>query len=1040
MTSPGSPSAASSTGGTSTHSHPNSPSPSMLSTSAHSSHTGATSPAGSPASQSQQTQSASAAGGAAGAQSASASASASGKDKVKDILCKWAGCSLTFDNADVLYTHLCDDHVGRKSTNNLCLTCHWDDCDATCAKRDHITSHLRVHIPLKPHLCPICSKSFKRPQDLKKHERIHPPQIGHPAFAHQFAGQMAYHMHPHQYPHHGMHPSAAAASHAAAAAAAAAVNGQYPGTQHAAYPAMPAPTGAYPSTAHFFHPGAMPSAAPGAPQFYQPGQHMPSYPNMYAPQQHDHMQHGQQPIYDPNVASATYAGLSGNGRKRSHDQVAAVEDFLGQVANKRIAPTYDGAMINRLNDTLANFIENRATHDQTHQPSNPDGFPVSQFVGLGVGGVGQQPMPSNNVPITTALHPNAQAHQAQLQAAVAGAMPTSNADLADFNAWLVQLGTEIARGTVAAAATAGQRHASQPSLNLVDPSNHQQNAQHFRSHSHGAIEPPSGTFDFVASLTQANLTQIPGVDSSLFAQTFTPGSGGNESNGSLSVGGHSPASLSASARGSHHGMPAIGMGHNESPFSFDALVANRTIAQLPQRALDSSSADSPVGSAGAPSPGDRFNTSFNSLAQPRNMLPNDGRSDSGPQHIGSAATIPQLAPHFGTSLNNSGFSAAGSGVNMGADGNMYNGQGFPPTAYRRVEPLMRAAPQPGEALYEYASARHSRSAVRKMSGAEDDNNRAASPSSSSSSSSSSRSRSRSGTPTSASVAGPSSSSSSPPSRSFAPLYPRILSSSEMPKRTLPPPTISRTSSSGQPGDKLPSISAILAERDVDSDEELAKDRRQSVARIGGLEQYSSTAVPSINGSSRSAQPASRTTQASSAAAPTLAEVDAETRAAHLQLIIQLLKALNSGPAPQVQNWSDSESIASHSMEDAEDDDDDDERPMAQQSQYVRRRTAEEECAAQVLDGLRLARPSTAASRDANDAEMEFDDGQRTPRMGSPVSYSSTTATGSGPSSSTSPQAPPRRVQGLKDLLNDVGVEPMRRQQQPPAVTSGMDLD
>ncbi|KDN53320.1 hypothetical protein K437DRAFT_217718, partial [Tilletiaria anomala UBC 951] len=69
--------------------------------------------------------------------------------------------------------HLCNDHVGRKSTNNLCLTCKWEACDVSCAKRDHITSHLRVHTPLKPHSCDSCGKTFKRPQDLKKHERIH---------------------------------------------------------------------------------------------------------------------------------------------------------------------------------------------------------------------------------------------------------------------------------------------------------------------------------------------------------------------------------------------------------------------------------------------------------------------------------------------------------------------------------------------------------------------------------------------------------------------------------------------------------------------------------------------------------------------------------------------------------------------------------------------------------------------------------------------------------------------------------------------------
>lgn len=71
--------------------------------------------------------------------------------------CLWLDCTLAFPDPEALYNHLCNDHIGRKSTNNLCLTCKWKDCGTTCAKRDHITSHLRgksfltsLHVELSP--------------------------------------------------------------------------------------------------------------------------------------------------------------------------------------------------------------------------------------------------------------------------------------------------------------------------------------------------------------------------------------------------------------------------------------------------------------------------------------------------------------------------------------------------------------------------------------------------------------------------------------------------------------------------------------------------------------------------------------------------------------------------------------------------------------------------------------------------------------------------------------------------------------------------
>lgn len=67
--------------------------------------------------------------------------------------CRWTDCRQTFDNPEALLEHLSDDHVGRRSTNNLCLECKWDDCGAQAAKRDHLLSHIKVHLPFKREFC-----------------------------------------------------------------------------------------------------------------------------------------------------------------------------------------------------------------------------------------------------------------------------------------------------------------------------------------------------------------------------------------------------------------------------------------------------------------------------------------------------------------------------------------------------------------------------------------------------------------------------------------------------------------------------------------------------------------------------------------------------------------------------------------------------------------------------------------------------------------------------------------------------------------------
>jgi hypothetical protein len=76
--------------------------------------------------------------------------------------CRWKDCTKSFNDPEQLYNHLTNDHVGRKSTGNLCLTCYWEECGISVIKRDHITSHIRVHVPSKPHHCSVSHISIKR--------------------------------------------------------------------------------------------------------------------------------------------------------------------------------------------------------------------------------------------------------------------------------------------------------------------------------------------------------------------------------------------------------------------------------------------------------------------------------------------------------------------------------------------------------------------------------------------------------------------------------------------------------------------------------------------------------------------------------------------------------------------------------------------------------------------------------------------------------------------------------------------------------------
>lgn len=57
-------------------------------------------------------------------------------------------CGQTFTSPKVLFEHVCEAHIGYAKNGNLCLQCHWDDCQTMKKKkRDHILSHVRKHVP-----------------------------------------------------------------------------------------------------------------------------------------------------------------------------------------------------------------------------------------------------------------------------------------------------------------------------------------------------------------------------------------------------------------------------------------------------------------------------------------------------------------------------------------------------------------------------------------------------------------------------------------------------------------------------------------------------------------------------------------------------------------------------------------------------------------------------------------------------------------------------------------------------------------------------
>ncbi|KAK7463888.1 hypothetical protein VKT23_005823 [Stygiomarasmius scandens] len=257
--------------------------------------------------------------------SASPTTPASSAEPSQSHRCLWQECTQSFVDPEALYNHLCNDHIGRKSTNNLCLTCKWKDCGTTCAKRDHITSHLRVHTPLKPHVCEICKKSFKRPQDLKKHEKIHTEEhhaqhkhskaitVADPAYVNRVRGDNGKQEPPQT---HRTSPSAS--------------NLRVP------VPRSKSHSSSSPSDSSHF--GLLPTPSPEL----APAHHHHS---------HSHS-HRSDDMYLQNSIPSWEVLRSepvSAGSKRSHDDYS-VDDFFTDMKKRRVNPSYDPRMAERLNN------------------------------------------------------------------------------------------------------------------------------------------------------------------------------------------------------------------------------------------------------------------------------------------------------------------------------------------------------------------------------------------------------------------------------------------------------------------------------------------------------------------------------------------------------------------------------------------------------------------------------------------------------------------------------------------------------------------
>ncbi|KAJ6621100.1 hypothetical protein B0H10DRAFT_2215368 [Mycena sp. CBHHK59/15] len=163
----------------------------------------------------------------------------------------------------------------------------------------------------EPHVCEICKKSFKRPQDLKKHEKIHTEEH-HAQHKHSKAITVA---------------DPAYVSRAPPSKSSSTGSGSLTSAQRAQSHSSSASDGSYPN----FPPTPSPDFSP------PPMQHH----SHNSPSDDIFMQNHQLPGWE-----VLREGATTTGSKRAHDY--SVDDFFTDMKKRRVSPSYDPRMAERL--------------------------------------------------------------------------------------------------------------------------------------------------------------------------------------------------------------------------------------------------------------------------------------------------------------------------------------------------------------------------------------------------------------------------------------------------------------------------------------------------------------------------------------------------------------------------------------------------------------------------------------------------------------------------------------------------------------------